>query len=278
MFLESMIFFNNPIYVRSDVLGESCDICVGKEKMTMFFPTKPSIDIIPKGRFLGQPISINEKLHLDPEYWNDKWGSGIMKNKENEIIVASISGADIICQSIDFEASKKNFLSKIDTWRDLLEKAITLKEKGTNGPSVYKYGSRKEGISLFKVDEEKTQRIDSTPEFSLATQIKSEEKFMGRENLFSILSEIDVDKKIKIEYQMLIDAYSERNNRNYRIALIQALTAVELSINRRIGSLDKHLKKYIGSISFGSKFQLLEAYDFDCGIKDTGKAFVNYKR
>ncbi|MCI1822460.1 MAG: hypothetical protein LKI76_00795 [Megasphaera sp.] len=274
MFLESMVSFDNAIPVKNDVLGEQCEITVGNEKMTMFFPTKPSIKAIAEQIwYLTQPVSIKEDLHLNSKYWNDKWGYIMKASATHEIINADISCADIICNSSDFETSKENFLSAISNWRHLLENVIILRKKGSN-LATSSVSNVNEGIEIFKYDGKDYQRINNIHTFNICASIKNDDEYIGRDELFDILAKIDVNKKIKIEYQMLTDAYLARNHKNYRYALIQALTAIELSLNRMIY---EHFDQSATDMNLGDKFKFLRVHDVCFPTKNPEQKIVHVR-
>lgn len=248
--------FEAPIPVRGDVLGEVYSAKIGEHTVNIHFPRLPGKPTNEFSTELLAPDSCSFDIQCS-------WGALRHYNVDYRPVTccAEVFQAYIECQTEDPDSTSENILSNIDEWRNLLKRIIVIKNHCASEnslPSTEARGS----ITLFRTNPE-VKRYDSRSSITIPVTFLSEEYVLTKEMLLEIFEVVKCGNKLKLEYELLTQAYAERSRGNYRYSLVQALSAVEVCVGSKITALcsEKGIdaKRLIGKKSLGDKFEILRA-------------------
>lgn len=249
--------FESPIPVRGDALGETYSVKIGENTVVLHFPRLPDKPINEFSTELLAPAA----CIFDIQH---SWGALRRYNVDYRpnTCYAEVFRVYMECQTEDPDSVSGNILSNIDEWRNLLKRIIAIKKHFVSG-NLMPFTESRSSITLFKTDPE-VKQYDSQSSIVMPVILLTKECCLTKEQLNEIFEIVRCGNKLKLEYELLIQAYDERSRGNYRYSLVQALSAVEVCVGNKISALcvEKGIdsKRLIGKKSLGDKFEILRAF------------------
>lgn len=275
--LGGLLQFASPLIVRGDALGKKYLTRIGEHDVILYFPELPDKPL--EGSFSELELlpATDCKLHS-----HDSWGR--LKGYNSVEYKADSCCADVFqvyieCESSNSDGASADIFASLDEWRTLLEKNIYLEMKCvTNNlmPSTH----LRNGIELFCITPV-AKKYDPCSSTTIAAIIFEAETALTQEALVRLFEQVRCGLKVKLEYELLIQAYEERSKGNYRYSLVQALSAVEVCVGNRITMVctEKNIdaKRLIGKKSLGDKFEIVRALGIDWPTSNPNEEITKYR-
>jgi hypothetical protein len=193
--------------------------------------------------------NINFQMYDAPIDWGD-----VFQFPEGESTVKSaiIEFSDIH----DPEKAKSQQIYKdFGLWVDLVEQYVSLQTK-QNAYRRFSIKSNYNGVNIYSSTQDSFERIQDNSHPSFAISIGGNDELLQKTQFEFALNCASNRLPLKQEYNMLLDAYNANAKGDYRKALIDAASAVEIGLTSRIVSEFRNQ-----GISFGTnllkKFQML---------------------
>lgn len=245
-FVYGFLNFENSFLFQKEVLGSCLNANVKDVDVKLYFPRiSPNIAEEIKETSLFSKYIIAPDLNitnLNPKF---KWGYLMsypdMISQINNIIIAFPSGnEDEICNYIE------EWLNLLFKYCKLISRIIVFNDN----PNKIIIGGP---LRLFSIVNNEVIKINRT--YSSATlniQIKTKENAISL-NQLTLAIKLASNRPINLEDELILSAYNELENNNYRKCVIEAGTSLEVLLTKRIE------EEFINqNITFGDK--LLEKY------------------
>lgn len=232
-----IIKFKYPIICQEDVMGHSFDTIINDVPVNITFP------ILQKKK--DEPTSIDDYILETPcpAYVKqgdplDHWGKITCFSHNESKFAADIYQIYIEAyfdDDVDVHDKGKLIFDGINNWRAQFCKISYLVRKlypFLFKSDIFEEQSKGTGLLLYDASTTKLNRIQypiiGSPIKCVLVKIESA---LTRQQIELILSKMDLSKKIRIEYEMFINAQMEWNQNNTRYAILEATTAFELCIS-----------------------------------------------
>lgn len=274
--IYGIIEFRTPLFCSASVLSKSVKIEIGGIKGKLLMPSLPEWD-----RNVKDPLSL-PLLPPNPiktKKFNDKlfdWGSPQSYPNGNSLVRLALIEFKL---KNNFEEAAQKIYKGVDNWLNLFEKYVILMTKqGTyNMISISQYGRN---IKLFKIDDNKIVRISNPEVPNIKIRLLKEDKYLNYNQLVKAASYSSKLIEPKFEYKILLESYYARKEGDYRKAIIEAGTALEICLsakivsefkNQKIRFGDKLLKKFK---MLSGKFELAKLIGIKIPDKDYKKLII----
>lgn len=257
--LNGLFQFSSPLIVRGDALGKKYRTKIGEQDVILCFPELPSKPMEGFGLNLLLPPK-DCCLGVHDDCWGHLSSYNTTEYRPNNCC-ADVLHVYIECGTDNPDNASEDIFESIDEWRTLLKKIICL-EMRCVPENLMPNACLRSGIVLFCAAPTE-KKYDPYTSFTLETFSIQDESALTPEKLVKLFECVRCGTKIKLEYELLIQAYEERSKGNYRYSLVQALSAVEVCIGNKIDIIcaEKGIdaKRLIGNRSLGDKFGILRA-------------------
>jgi hypothetical protein len=162
--------------------------------------------------------------------------------------------------------------NSIDDWCKVFFDVCTLYKKSypSHSPTTRIKGPN---VSMRKISPETKKYLPTkSPSICIMMSTLNIESYASSKDLDVIFTLVKCDRKIRTGYKFLIQAYRQEYLCNYRFTAMQALTAVECSmdelIHEKCSKLGINAEVLLGSISLGNKFDILLALGSNWSVKN----------
>lgn len=241
------ITFKESLLCSANALGKTYDISIGGHAGTLTLPSLPNWEELDGDSFnipltapaRGQQWKIGERLL--------NWGRVVSTpDGDSEVKIVLIEfplHPDIV------ESGSDQIYKKFVEWLDLFEKYVTLFTAQNTGRSGISISRQSDEIELHKSDTFEIIHINGFLgmfEFS----VRNKDEFLNLEQLTQALSFSSQLLSPRLEYQLLLESYNARKNKDYRKAIIEAATGLEICLTNLI---KEEFKKQNFSTSLSEK-------------------------
>ncbi len=130
------------------------------------------------------------------------------------------------------------------------------------------------------IDVDDNLRINVGSNILLKCRFRDISEYFTLEEMRKVFNNIDIDRHLSLEYEMFLNALVEMQKGNYRYAIMEATTAVELCVTKRIMEECDKLKIDGRSLcdtfyrSLGNRFELLTALGINLASDNPSKEIV----
>jgi len=275
--LYGIIGFSASLYCAEDVLAKTVDISVGGHKGKLTLPSLPDwgeSESDPLHKPLLPPDNAKEwKRGEKPLYWGRplSYPSG---NASVELALLEIKLNDNHLESVSQDIYK-NYSS----WLNLFRQYVILLTK-QNTYSRVTGGDHSDHLELLINGEEGLKSIHRTNKPVITVQISDVDHALHFEHFKKAADLSSKNYSPRLEYQMLLQAYLAQEDGDYRKAIIEASSALEISItsrimeefqSQRISFGLKLLEKYR---MLGGRFELVRVLGIPLPVKDYKKLVI----
>ncbi len=257
--LVGFIKFEEGIKCKAEALSETFEIELAGENGRIFFPSLPDIDLntedLPFGGFkLAQPKQWLQPINLRDVH---EWGrvrSCPDGNSVVNIAIVEFGNVDTDRENLgrEFQDSFNKFIRDFKRCIHLVCPAYNAIE--VEGGDIY-------GLELKVGTLTSKDRLNKTTYGGTITIDVSGNNYMSRFQISELFLLASNSQRIKLEYNLLVDACIAFADSDYRKTIIEIASAIEVSLNNKI-------KKYFDEnhILFGDK--LFKKYRMLGGLID----------
>lgn len=253
-----LLTFPKDLLCRKEVLGENFDAVISGVKVKVCFPCYPkditsSDDYIHKDYTLEPPKCRVLKRGEDQIEWGRLTSYPACNARVASVMIL------IDCKE-DIEENAKKLYSSIKVWgKKLIDYCdLCVKDLSIN--------TRSPDSNTCRLELVYEKYIPSFGTTHLIIPFIKDEDCLTKNQVIDALIFASSNEEISLEYQMLLSAYKARTERQYRQAIVDACSAVEICLNKQIEEycrkigLDSEIlfKKYR---SLGDKFTLIKKID-----------------
>ncbi len=248
-----LIDFPFSFRCSKEVLGKSVKISIGEITAKITFPSYPYLeddkfDLL--ARSLDSPILFkNLSKGGKPIQWGEivtSQGSSIIESATLEFMVPSDQ----------VEVISKEVYAEFENWLKLFEQYVRLLTSQITRLHINTFNGYENALSLFSNSESTLNYISAHRTTCLRGSLADAKNDLTLKKLQECCRLASSGYEPKLEYKLLLEADNARNNNDYRKAIIEAATALEVSLTKKL--LDEFLAK---NISFGNellkKFRML---------------------
>ena len=250
-----IVEFNSSLFCASDVIGRSVDVTIGGQTGRLIMPSLPSqekLDSESLHAFLLGPAPATTWKQGDrlifwgrPTSLLAKGDDGHYSVKTVEIMRALLG---LPIQQKDSEACVQKVYEGFQGWMSLFEQYIVLLTGQNSGHSATEVTQSYDGIEICATDKSNLRYIRSAKPTAVSIVLSGREVSINFEQLVKAAQLSSQVLAPRLEYQLLLEAYRARVNNNFRQAIIEAATALEICLTNRILDEFDRLK-----ITFGEK-------------------------
>ena len=275
--LIGFVEFKSGIPVRGDTLGEIYQAKFGEQDVSIHFPCLPEKPHDYTIQELLPPKGCEIRL-------SGSWGQLRSHNSiqyKADTCIAVVSQVYIVCQTEDPDNASDDIFHNIDKWRDSLKAVICLENKIVVDNLWVSSITTERGSIVLCRTRPKVKAYDNRSVINISSSVITLEDILTKEKLLTIFRLTDCKNKLKLEYELLLQAYIERAKGNYRYSLIQALSAIEVCVDVKINYLcdEKEIdtNRLIGRKSLGEKFEILKAFGVNWLTKNPNEEIVKHR-
>lgn len=219
------------IKCRKEVLGESFRTKINGIDVNVIFPSydQTKDGLTGMNHMLIPPVNFGGFHKEDEEL---AWGSV-------REYPSGISSVDIIAMEFNLnpdDSEKIQLLqNEISLWGHSLIEYIFLITKQSVFGGVEIFGSQS-SCWLFSKETMERIKINSSKGIEIVFTMEDDKVALSIENMNDILLMLSTKKEIKLEYQLLLEAYNSRKEKKLRQAVIDAAAGFEICLIRMIKS------------------------------------------
>lgn len=227
--MKGLLTLSEDILCKKDVLGKEFEIEIGGVKANLFFPQYPIVDASdPK-------IGINNPL-LPPEIGSSwkrgeeqlSWGYPLMwPSGESSVCLLALF---VECTQEQVSNCADILYRSIVKWEHAFIDYLKLKTK----QGVIRDKSISRNTCTFELLEEKY--IPRNQSICLYLTVPDSQSFATEDDIMSAIVFANSEKELFLEYQMLLSSYEARRNNQNRLAILDACSAMELSLVEQINN------------------------------------------
>ena len=263
-----LLTFSEGLLFKKEVLGRSFDTKIAGIDISICFPCYCSGKDQRKSEDLSCPLEAqNRKVKLKRNGDKINWGYPNILPSGNSVVYAVMVIAYCKDKEEVEEVSQKLY-SAIKQWERSFVDYICLCTKQSVGGLIYTDSSNCR-LELF--DDKYIN--NHSHKFVFNMYLHSKDEYLSIKQVEEALSFATSNKELLLEYQMLLSAYKAKNVEQYRQAVVDACSAVEICLNNQIEKycqkkeLDSDIlfKKYW---SLGDKFSLIMKIDNQFNISN----------
>lgn len=275
--LFGLINFSPALFCAEDALGQPIDISVGANKGTLTLPSLPDWTGDPLHKPLLGPLPARTwKRGEDPIEWGEPFSFPTGKGGTVRRGLMQFQA-----RPDNFEIAAQQILKGVPRWVDLFEQYHTLLTAPNTKSHASIVSSRTDRIELLSDDGQGLKPIRSGEPTLVEIYMSSTDESLHFEALKQICQLSSLGLSPCLEYRLMLEAYHARRKPDYRKAVIEAATALEISLTNRA------LKEFTSqNISFGKKllnkfrtlngkFELLRILSIEFPDKDYLNLIVN---
>lgn len=275
MRIEGPFQFTVGIPCKPEVLGQQYSTQIGGVSVELVFPGIPMEETedgqqkVKRTYYLLPPDGKTFKI------WGDEidWGSPRQYPRTNSFVRAVLISFD--CEESIAEDSSQKVYSAIEKWEDALISYCQLSIKYSLGHGVRHHRNTHQSLKLFSPNGYTQPQMPTI----IQGTIYSEDCYLSVGQMMEALAFAATGKELLLEYQMLLSAYEARSRGQNRQAIIDASSAAEICLVKKIKSFFQSkdvdpqllLKKYR---SLGDRFKLVTEIDSAFPISDWANTIV----
>ncbi len=271
---------------RGDVLGRSYPSTINGENVKIVFPEIVTIadprdpEHNKKCPVVKAPLGFKE---------GDNWRWGAIRGYNANLLndhstietYIDMVGITLSIEEEQIEEAVNDIAAGINKWRAQLHERTNILDKSLiEAADIEVFDNKGEGEGLDLYLKETGTRFSIKQKSIITGVIRDLKSYLTPDELKTILSEIDISKQLKQEYQMFSRATCEHRSGNTRYAIMEATTAVELCITQKIQ--DRCLELGIDGKglcdafyrSLGNRFDFLKQLRVELATKDPQNEIV----
>lgn len=271
--------FQHAIPCRGDVLAREYQSSISGIEITVIFPSL---------RQTGQewcPLAVERPSGIQADGlgdWGDVYNWNAIHLDDSLQIGTWIKQVAFRCKVAeeDFDAAVEHMASAITGWRNQVEERFILMGKGTLDllpahSNYFENADNVTGLDLFLEDD--YSKISFPGGINIEAVLRGDGCYATPDEMCAILSKVDTSKQLCPEYRMYLNAVIEQRRGQFRCAVMEATTAVELCITQKIrmrcdelgidgaGLCDMYYR------SLGDRFSLLKHLGISWATENPGK-------
>lgn len=273
-----IIEFTESLYCASDSLGKTASVLLGGVEGTLTLPSLPEW-----GKNEEDPLHKPLLGPLPARSWKRGetpifWGSPTSYPTGTASVELALLEFPLKTENPDTNAQE--IYAAFGAWLKLFEEYVKLITK--QGTSKKVFGGDGPGhLELLSNNATNLKHISRTSPTSISIEINSDDESLHLEKFIEAAQLSSNGLQPRLQYQMLLEAYSARRNEDYRKAIIEAATALEVCLTIRIidefstqgiSFGEKLLKKFR---MLGGRFELIRLLEIDLPEKDYMNLVIN---
>ena len=274
--IYGIVEFPSALFCSAEVLGQSFSISIGGHDGLLYMPVLPDITDgnISFKKLLGPSVAEEWKTgdkHLE-------WGSVNSDPEGNSHIDMALLEFYICDDNLNNVAQE--IYDDIEEWLTLLERyIIILATQNINGG--VSSNERYRQLRLYNIQDEKIQRIPRHDPIMLNVSLAGKDNIITLHHLMTATRLSSEKLPLRSEYLMLLESYRARKNKDNRKAIIEAATALEICLTKKIKDEfdlqkidfgERLLQKFR---MLGGKFELARILGIPLPEKDYTKLILN---
>jgi hypothetical protein len=270
--------FAETLFCAADALGQTVNISLAEHAGTLTLPSLPEWnkneqDPLHKP-LLGPPPARTWKRGENPINWGrpTSYPTGTSK-VELALLEFSLAPEDA-------DASTQEIYAAFVPWLRLLEQYVTLltTQRTRNRVSV---GDGPERLELLFEEDSGLKHIPRSTPTSIIVKIGGADESLHLDQLREAAQLASSGLHPRLQYRMLLEAYGARRNEDYRKAIIEGATALEVCLTARIleefdtqgiSFGEKLLQKFR---MLGGRFELIRLIGINLPEKDYATLVIN---
>lgn len=277
--IYGIIEFPTPLVCSKDALGRTISVSIQGISGSIIFPSLPNWkenQDDPLSMLLVPPAPAKDwKQGEVPVYW----GRPLSYPKGTSIVEKALFEFNI--SSDQSEEIAQKIYEGFNSWMKLFMQFVTLlatqnaplnmKIKNKYGNSLYLYYSNKDSF----------KRISRITPHQITITVNGDSENLNFEKLQEACRLTSIGRYPKLEYVLLLEAYNARDNDDYRKAIIEAASSLEICLTNRIMQEftdnnitygDKLLKKFR---MLGPRFELSKILGIHLPTSDYKKLILD---
>ncbi|WP_338462132.1 hypothetical protein VZH09_01095 [Synechococcus elongatus IITB7] len=257
-----VVSFTEPLYCAADSLGKTISISLQGIEGSLTLPSLPTWDESEKNSWhkplLGPLPARSWKRGGELIFW----GCPISYPQGEASVELALF--EFLVESGNIDATAQLIYSNFDDWLQLFEQYIKLITKQGTKNNILDPNRTKNIDLVFYDNCQLTSIVPSNREEPVVIIEQSVDESLHLNQLEYASQLASRSCKPHLHYQMLLEAYSARRRNDYRKAIIEAATALEIGLTTR---LEEELK--LRGVSFGEK--LLQKFKMLSGRLELAK-------
>jgi hypothetical protein len=222
-----LVEFARSLLCAAEVLGQTSDISIGGHSGTLTLPSLPvwakqEQDPLHKP-LVGPPAARKWKRGEEPIYW----GSPVAYPSGDSTVDRAV--AEFALDSDNIEIAAKCIYGGFWPWLDLFENYVKIFTTQSTRRGVYvRQGPGR--IELYTNEEARLRHVSDARAIEIMVNVHGQDEAL-RINQFMEASRLaSSNLSPRLEYRILLEAYAARKNADYRKAIIEAATALEICL------------------------------------------------
>ena len=268
-----LLTFSKELLFRKEVLGEIFETTISETNVKVCFPYYPkhitsANDYMNKDLSLEPPNCCVLTRNGKPIYFGALMGYPACVSRIKSVMIL------IDCDEKYVEKIAEKLYGSIKKWG---RKFVEYCDLCTKDSSPIARCTDTDACDLSLVYE---KYIPSSEIIHIDVDFIKDEDCLTKKQVISAFKFVSSNAELLFEYRMLLSAYKARTERQYRQAVVDACSAVEICLNKQIEKYCKSIglnsdvlfEKYK---SLGDKFKLIKKIDKTFNVKDPFNRIVN---
>lgn len=230
-----LIRFKHSIFCNGETMGKCFDSAIGGVTIKVYLPDL----IVDKGDDDKYSYNIKEPVVSIYKKFND-WGyvrQWNINSPDLKTVGVEVKAVVFVCEVVESEVKDKlELLSKgINLWRAQFYEYCFLYGKPVDDINEDDFGE-KEGVAtnVDLIDVDDNVRVNMNSGIIIKCRLRDITEFFTMDELVKVFANLNINKRLCLEYEMFLNALVEMQKENYRYAIMEATTAVELCVTKRI--------------------------------------------
>ena len=241
--LLGIVNFSKTVLCAKDSLGHSVDVRVGTNSGTLTLPSLPEWrekEHDPLHKPLLGPLPARKWKRGDSLI---EWGSPCSYPGGDALVEKALLQFDV--EPSDLKATAQQVYDTFSNWLQLFEQYVVLLTRQNTRCRVS--GGRGPGsVELLTHDSTNLRHIGNASPQTIFLEMGGADESLHLEQFREASRIASLGMGPRLEYRLMLEAYSARRNADYRKAIIEAATGLEICLTNRIS---EEFKKQ--SIHFG---------------------------
>lgn len=268
-----LIKFQEPLFCAADALGQSFNIEIAGVVGTLTLPSLPAWgkkESDPLHKCLIPPeLAQTWKIGEKPLFWgiptSYPLGTSLV---ELALLQFELEKNNKDSKLIDIYRDFENWYNLFSQYSKLQTKSVRQKPKG--------WGNSPKCLDLYISNDAELKRVSKSDlQESLVIELSNKDTSLHYQQVVNNCSWASRSWKPRLEYQLLLQAYTSVTEEDWRSVIIESSAALEISLSQRVKNepsiqgikfSDKLLKKFR---MLGGSFELLEILGIKCPINKT---------
>lgn len=247
-----IVEFSSPLFCSADALGKTVDVTIGTQAGTLILPSFPDWGAEDASALNKHLVAPGEVREWRRGKYPPSWGQTVRYPSGESLVNLALLKMDL-CRD-NFESASQEVYKCFPVWVALFDQYVTLL---TTKKSCQDVSDEPGNLELLTYEEGQFTYIPTMHCSDMNFYLDGPDKFLRFEQFEEAASLSSKNLFPRLEYKMLLQAYRAREEEDYRKAIVEAGSALEISLTHRIVEEFRNQSISFGQELLNKKYRML---------------------